>query len=220
MAEAAHKGDPAETAAALFTNARGISFFPVRHHSPACALHLRTALRELRPAAVLIEGPVDFATLIPEVLAPGVVPPVAMVALPSAPERAAGARAGVTYYPLCSHSPEFVALQEGHAVGAQVHFIDLPSRHRAMRGDHAASEEAPLLPMREARFDRGAYVEALCRATGYRDGHALWDGLFEARAHAGDWRAFFASVGAYCGHCGRPRRRTTSRLMGRSPARR
>jgi hypothetical protein len=198
MAETAHLADLAATAAGLFTNPRGINFFPVRHHSPACAFHLRAALRELCPAAVLIEGPVDFATLIPEVLAPGVVPPVAMVALPSATERAAGAGAGVTYYPLCSHSPEFVALQEGYALGAQIRFIDLPSRHRAMRGDRAESEAAPLLPMRETPFDRGAYVEALCRATGYRDGQALWDGLFEARARGGDWRTFFASVGAYC----------------------
>src|SRR3974390_3042301 len=112
MAETAHLADPAATAAGLFANPRGIAFFPVRHHSPACAFQLCAALRELRPAAVLIEGPVDFATLIPEVLAPGVVPPVAMVALPSATERAAGARVGVTYYPLCSHSPEFLALQE------------------------------------------------------------------------------------------------------------
>src|SRR5260370_42505941 len=47
-------------------------------------------------------------------------------------------------------------------------------------------------------FDRGAYIEALCRRTGFRDGQALWDGLFEARARAANWRGFFASVGAYC----------------------
>src|SRR3974390_2926312 len=103
MAETAHLADPAATAAGLFANPRGMAFFPVRHHSPACAFQLRAALSAFRPAVVLIEGPVGFAALIPEVRAPGVVPPVAMVALPSATERAAGARAGVTSYPLCSH---------------------------------------------------------------------------------------------------------------------
>jgi len=74
--------DPAATAIRLFDTKRNLLFFPIRHHSPACALHLREALRSIRPAAVLIEGPVDFEPLIGELLAPGVVPPVAMVALP------------------------------------------------------------------------------------------------------------------------------------------
>jgi hypothetical protein len=41
-------------------------------------------------------------------------------------------------------------------------------------------------------------VEAICARAGFRDGLALWDGLFEARARSTDWRDFFASVGAYC----------------------
>jgi hypothetical protein len=59
-------------------------------------------------------------------------------------------------------------------------------------------QDQPLLPMRETMFDRGAYVEAMCARAGFRDGLALWDGLFEARARSTDWRGFFASVGAYC----------------------
>jgi len=189
--------EPDEVAAGLFDRRPGLYCFPIRHHSPACAFHLRAALREIRPAAVLIEGPADFTPLIAEILAPGVVPPVAMVALPGSAERKSGGRTGVTYYPICSHSPEYIALQEAQALGAEIRFIDLPSRHRAMLGARHAEGE-PLLPMREEMFDRGAYIEALCRRTGFRDGQALWDGLFEARARAADWRGFFASVGAYC----------------------
>ena len=97
--------DPAATAIRLFDSKRNLHFFPIRHHSPACALHLREALRAIRPAAVLIEGPVDFEPLIGELLAPGVVPPVAMVALPDSEARAEKGRAGTTYYPICRHSP-------------------------------------------------------------------------------------------------------------------
>ena len=32
---------------------------PIRHHSPACARHLRALLEVVRPAAVLIEAPCD-----------------------------------------------------------------------------------------------------------------------------------------------------------------
>src|SRR5215468_7270187 len=118
--------DPAATAVRLFDSSRNLHFFPIRHHSPACALHLREALRAIRPAAVLIEGPVDFEPLITELLAPGVVPPVAMVALPDSAEKGRG---GTTYYPICRHSPEFVAIQQASELGATVRFIDLPSRH-------------------------------------------------------------------------------------------
>jgi len=190
--------DPAATAIRLFDSKRNLHFFPIRHHSPACALHLREALRAIRPAAVLIEGPVDFEPLIAELLAPGVVPPVAMVALPDSEARAEKGRAGTTYYPICRHSPEYIAVQQGNALGATIRFIDLPSRHPAMLADGRDKQDQPLLPMRETMFDRGSYVEAMCARTGFRDGLALWDGLFEARARSNDWRGFFASVGAYC----------------------
>lgn len=190
--------DPAATAIRLFDSKRNLHFFPIRHHSPACALHLREALRAIRPAAVLIEGPVDFEPLIAELLAPGVVPPVAMVALPDSEARAEKGRAGTTYYPICRHSPEYIAVQQGNELGAAIRFIDLPSRHPAMQADGRDKQDQPLLPMRETMFDRGSYVEAMCARTGFRDGLALWDGLFEARARSNDWRGFFASVGAYC----------------------
>ncbi|MCA6125830.1 hypothetical protein J6500_28630 [Bradyrhizobium sp. WSM 1704] len=187
--------DPAATAIRLFDSERDLHFFPIRHHSPACALHLREALRAIRPATVLIEGPVDFEPLITELLAPGVVPPVAMVALPDGAKKGRG---GTTYYPICRHSPEFIAIREASELGATVRFIDLPSRHAAMLSDRRHRPDQPLLPMREVMFDRGAYVDAMCARTGFRDGFALWDGLFEARARGTDWRGFFASVGAYC----------------------
>jgi hypothetical protein len=191
--------NPAATAIRLFDTKRNLHFFPIRHHSPACALHLREALRAIRPAAVLIEGPVDFEPLIAELLAPGVVPPVAMVALPdSEARRAEKGRGGTTYYPICRHSPEYIAIQQANELDAIIRFIDLPSRHPAMLADGRDKQDQPLLPMRESVFDRCAYVEAMCARTGFRDGLALWDGLFEARARSTDWRGFFASVGAYC----------------------
>ena len=190
--------DPAATAIRLFDTERNLHFFPIRHHSPACALHLREALRAIRPAAVLIEGPVDFEPLIGELLAPGVVPPVAMVALPDSEARAEKGRAGTTYYPICRHSPEYIAIQQANELGASVRFIDLPSRHPSMLSGSRDRQDEPLLPMRETMFDRGSYVEAMCARAGFRDGLALWDGLFEARARSTDWRGFFASVGAYC----------------------
>jgi hypothetical protein len=37
-----------------------VIYFPVRHHSPGCAHHLRRLIAERRPSLVLVEGPSDF----------------------------------------------------------------------------------------------------------------------------------------------------------------
>lgn len=42
-----------------------ILFFPVRHHSPACAFHLRQALEAYEPDCVLVEGPQNAQEMIP-----------------------------------------------------------------------------------------------------------------------------------------------------------
>ena len=39
---------------------RELVLFPVRHHSPACSWHLQRLLAEMRPSAVLVEGPRSF----------------------------------------------------------------------------------------------------------------------------------------------------------------
>ena len=57
----------------------GVHLVPVRHHSPACALALSALLEEVHPATVLIEGPVEYAALLPSLQDPRTVPPVALL---------------------------------------------------------------------------------------------------------------------------------------------
>src|SRR5215216_2142707 len=55
-----------------------IVYFPIRHHSPACARHLEHLIRERKPHTILIEGPASFTSLIPLVLHPKTRPPFAI----------------------------------------------------------------------------------------------------------------------------------------------
>lgn len=179
--------------AGLFAADRGLYVVPVRHHSPACAWALRALIAEVKPAHVLIEAPKDFTPQIPLLLDPDTKPPVALVALVDD----AGDRGRVAgYYPFCDHSPEYVALQAGAALGAELQFIDAPAATKAMRGQLDGTEPVSLLD--EQRFDSNDYVRALARATGCQDGFALWDHLFETRLGQSDWRGFFGDVGIYC----------------------
>ena len=172
---------------------------PVRHHSPACAQHLRALIDEVRPAQILIEAPRDIEALIPTLTDPATRTPVAIVAFPRAGARAAADRSLVSYFPFCAHSPEYLALVEAAARGATVRFIDLPSSDRMMNVEDEA-EEVVLSLTDEHHLTSSEYVAALCRRTGCRDQNELWDHLFESRIDASDWRSFFTDVGAYCAH--------------------
>ena len=110
-----------------------IIYFPIRHHSPACAWHLERIIRERKPRAILVEGPASFTSVIPLLLHEKTRAPVAVytsfvgdeapMADPSSlnlgPPRFAA------YYPFCDYSPELVALRVGAELGASLRFIDL-----------------------------------------------------------------------------------------------
>lgn len=202
----------------------GIYFVPVRHHSPACAWALRHLLREVRPAAVLIEGPDDLDSLLPLLSDPKTRAPVAWLCQatreakaeapePGEEEGAAPEPAGPrtvtssSFYPLCDYSPEWIAAREGAALGAQVALIDLPWRHKAWERRYGseddggeAAPDAARSQMEERHFAHSRYLNAMARQLGCVDHHDLWDRLFELRTPEAlaDWRTLFADVFSWC----------------------
>lgn len=185
----------------LHDPARELWVVPIRHHSPACAAQLERLIAAVKPAAILVEGPCDFDPLIEQLCDSRTRAPVAIVALREAEtDRAAPrtTRRVASYFPLCAHSPELIALQAATTASLPVRFIDLPSTSREMLFDEAG-EPARSLVGHERPFDAGAYVTALARELGCRDGNEVWDQLFEARIGDDDWQRFFADVARYCG---------------------
>jgi hypothetical protein len=200
----------------------GVFFVPVRHHSPACAWALRHLLREVRPAAVLIEGPDDLDKLLPLLQDPLTRAPVAWLcqatrerqagAPPPGEEGAEPEAAGPrtvtssSFYPLCDYSPEWIAVREGAALGAQIALIDLPWRHKAWERRHRRDDEDGDTPdaarsqMEERHFAHSRYLNAMARQLGCVDHHDLWDRLFELRTPEAlaDWRSLFADVFSWC----------------------
>jgi hypothetical protein len=176
----------------------GVHFAPVRHHSPACSLALQAMVRELRPAAILIEGPDSFDALLPLLHDARTRPPVAVLsqAEADAPEDD-GPALRSAFFPFCDYSPEWVALQLARETGAEAGFIDLPWQARA--GETPRDEHARSL-MAERYLAHSTYIKTLAAASGCRSQDELWDHLFELRSAAAlrDWRTLFADVFAYC----------------------
>jgi hypothetical protein len=180
-----------------------VVYFPVRHHSPACAWHVAKLVRELRPAAVLIEGPRNATPLLPLLLHDETRMPVAIYATyvrrrdDAPPERAAA------YYPLCQFSPELAAIKAGREVGARVRFIDLtfPEKMEAeLRdgGNGAPQRTRPQSLQDEAWFSHSRLLRAACVRTGSRDPDDLWDHLYEVDYQQRETAEFLRSVLVYC----------------------
>src|SRR4051795_657028 len=145
-----------------------VVYFPVRHHSPAGAALVGDLIGQLRPSAVLIEGPSDFNDRIDELLL-GHELPIAIYSY----FRGEGAHSGA-YYPLCEYSPEWSALHRARRSGIPTRFIDLPWAEVA-HYSHSTHRYA------DAELRRGRYVRTLCDRMHVEDFDDLWDAIVESR---------------------------------------
>ena len=182
----------------IIGGADGVFHFPIRHHSPACALHLARALAELRPATLVLEMPADFADLVPLILDPATRPPVAIVSIVEADGRKE-LPAVTGYWPLSESSPEAVALRHAAAHRSRLVLADMPSAVRLeAEDDDQPSLPAPVALTDEQPFAYSDYAQALVARLRARDFNEAWDRLFESRAGEDDWRAFFGDIGVHC----------------------
>lgn len=82
-----------------------VTVLGVRHHGPGSARAVGSALDELAPDAVLVEGPPEAEAVVALAGEADMRPPVALlVYAPDEPRRAA-------FYPLAAFSPEWVAIR-------------------------------------------------------------------------------------------------------------
>jgi hypothetical protein len=189
--------DDMRSESARLVNAERI-LFPVRHHSPACALQLARLLQNVKPAAILIEGPRGFTPLIPLLAHAEARMPLAVYTY-HVEKAAAGEqpRRRAAYYPFCEYSPELIALRAGQAMGLPVSFMDLNFAEQCGLEPSDAEEEQRSL-LEERHLQRSRYLLALARKLGCRDHEELWEHLFEGDAAARDLDQHLASLYTYC----------------------
>jgi hypothetical protein len=167
-----------------------VDILGVRHHGPGCARAVRSALDDLRPDIVLIEGPPEGDGLLPLAAEEDMRPPVALLIYrPDEPRRA-------VFYPFAEFSPEWQAVQYGLRQAIPVRFCDLPQFIQLAR-EHATigraddeSETGTETPEDEA-VEEGDRVRAdpigvLAEAAGYADSELWWEEEIERRADVAD----------------------------------
>ncbi|MDP5225927.1 MULTISPECIES: DUF5682 family protein [Arthrobacter] len=155
----------------------------IRHHGPGSARSVAEALEELRPDAVLVEGPPELDGLLHLLGDPDMVPPVAGLIYAADQPRSA------SFYPMAAYSPEWIAIRWAISASVRVQAIDLPAAHTlALR---AAAEASPSADDGE-RVGEDADVESaeayrpdaiaiLAGAAGYGDAERWWEDAVEHR---------------------------------------
>jgi hypothetical protein len=186
-------------------------WFPVRHHSPTVARHLRAALRARKPKVVFVEGPHEANDLVRHVIDPKTEPPVAIYSSYRDDDNVLGlnglfsaaadipARFAV-WYPLTAYSPEYVALKTATSLGAEVVFIDLP--HHALIRPRPADPElqlppTPAAPDEDRLIETSGFYQRLAEAAGFKSWDEAWDTLFEDPA-SDDHEAYRRELATFC----------------------
>lgn len=154
----------------------------IRHHGPGCARSLLTALNEIKPDVIVMEGPADAEEILPQAANAAMKPPVAMLLYP--PDEP---RRGV-YYPLAEFSPEWQALQWAMKNQVSVRLMDLPQSLQLTQpeseesvypdSNHDDASEETELPWRTDP------IAILAQAAGFADHELWWEEQVERRDQA------------------------------------
>ena len=188
------------------------TIFGIRHHGPGSACSLRRALEQLRPDAILLEGPPEADALLPLIAQADMRPPVALLLyVPDQPQHA-------VFYPFAVFSPEWQALLYGVKNDIPVRFMDLPQMHQlaielaerekliaaltVQREQQESNRMAPPPSSTETIDSQPSEnaapseihldpLQYLAKAAGYQDGERWWEHMVEQRRDA---RELFAAI--------------------------
>lgn len=150
-----------------------VHLFGIRHHGPGCARSLRAAFDELRPDAVLVEGPPDAEEVLSLLVHERMQPPVALLLYPVEEPRRA------VYYPFATFSPEWQALRWALEHGVPARFMDLPqSVQLALGPDEEEETDSEEMAVEEDPLG------LLAEAAGYTDRELWWEHQIEQRQEA------------------------------------
>ena len=191
----------------LFKNAYNLEsnliLFPVRHHSPACAFHLKKTIDDYNPDIILIEGPSNTNSVLKFIEHEESEAPLCMYYSYSDKKGVVGEKDGkyMCYYPFLDYSPELVAIREAKQRGITAEFIDLQypeilinsSKAKGFHGD------APKASYNDDYLmQRGEYLKRLCEKEGCRNFSELWEKFFELDGINLDTASFVKNMLAFC----------------------
>ena len=153
-----------------------IKFFPVRHHSPACAFHLKKIIDEFKPETILIEGPSDANFLMEYMIDENTTAPFCIYSsyIDKNWEKCR------SYYPFLDYSPEFVAIKKSHELKINCSFIDMPFASIIENSENNKNKKPiSIYDKDNNKFNVNDYTSRLTKKSGLRSFAELWERDFE-----------------------------------------
>lgn len=180
-----------------------IILLPVRHHSPACAYHIKNMIKKYKPDAVFVEGPDNANEYLDIMLDDNTKPPFAIYYSYHDVTARIDKEKGhyKCYYPFLDYSPEFVAFAEGKKNGAEISFVDMPY------GDILVASEQGKGLLKDVEkntynddylISENSYSLALVQKAGFRSFDEFWEKYFEVNGLSMDSEEWFNSLLFYC----------------------
>lgn len=179
-----------------------ITLLPVRHHSPACAYHVRSMIEKLNPSMIMVEGPENANELIKDIVHPETRAPFAIYYsfFDKNGKISEEKEYYKCYYPFLDYSPELVALRIGKQKGIPVQFIDLSYGEilYACKKDKGFRKDSEKHNYNDDYYlSQNEYLNALCEKTGLRSFDEFWEKYFEILAEMED-ETWFENLLVYC----------------------
>lgn len=173
-----------------------VMYYPVRHHSPACALHLQRTIEHYLPDLILIEGPADSMQLLPYIADPASEPPFCIYYSYDDKEGKVSEEKEKyrAYYPFLSYSPELVAIREADKRQIPIQFIDLPYALRLINQVENEPTEFQFFYNEDTEYEVNSYTAMLAQRSGCRSFSEFWESHFELGALEMDTPSFVRNV--------------------------
>lgn len=184
-----------------------ILYYPVRHHSPACAYHLEQILKRYDPDCILVEGPENANELIPILTDPETVAPIALYyayrddARLLKNEDSEEVVQCQCYYPFLDHSPELVALRAAAEREIPGYFMDLPYGEILLSTQEACglrTREEKISYANDRYLANNRFFARLCERAGLRSFDEFWEKYFEVGGMYRTNEEFVRQMNTYC----------------------
>ena len=168
-----------------------IKFFPVRHHSPACAYHLKKIIEEYKPETILIEGPSDSNFLMEYMTNEETIPPFCIYSsyIDKSGEKCR------SYYPFLDYSPEFVAIKKSYELKINCAFIDMPFGYLIENSENNINKKPiSIYDKDNNKFNVNDYTIRLTKKSGLKSFAEFWERDFEIKGILKNSEDFIKSV--------------------------
>jgi len=169
-----------------------VYYFPIRHHSPICALQVLQALEKRKPKLIFIELPANYQDLVEYLVDSQTKPPIALYSAFKDEENilqqngilSVGPDVAVNYQswlPLVNYSPELQTLKYAKEKGIEVIFCDLPYLDQIEATINLKENVIKKARDYDSLWAENVFMRSFIEKAGFGSFNEAWDSIFEIK---------------------------------------